>query len=136
MSLELIASNLNGKTSKSPFFQDFPAVEIFSYQCSPLSTSEGIEQTFIHAKRYQENTSNTRVVVLLDEVGLAEQSPHLPLKVLHKLLEKPDVAVVGLSNWALDLAKMNRSIQLSRPEPSVEDLKSTAMGICSLGEHR
>ena len=136
LSLELIASNLNGKTSKSPFFQDFPAVEIFSYQCSPLSTSEGIEQTFTHAKRYQENTSNTRVVVLLDEVGLAEQSPHLPLKVLHKLLERPEVAVVGLSNWALDLAKMNRSIQLSRPQPSVEDLKSTAMGICSLGEQR
>jgi hypothetical protein len=63
---------------------------------------QGIEQTFHHAIRYQANASNTIVVVLLDEVGLAEQSTHLPLKVLHKLLEKPEVAVVGISNWTLD----------------------------------
>jgi hypothetical protein len=31
-------------------------------------------------------TIPTAAVVLLDEVGLAEQSPHLPLKVLHKIL--------------------------------------------------
>lgn len=38
------------------------------------------------------------VVVLLDEVGLAEQSPHLPLKVLHKMLDEatPGEAVVGI----------------------------------------
>lgn len=50
-------------------------------------------------------------VVLLDEVGLAEQSPHLPLKVLHQLLEEPDVGVVGISNWELDSAKMNRAVR-------------------------
>eukprot|EP01130_Rhizamoeba_saxonica_P005883 TRINITY_DN2328_c0_g2_i1.p1 TRINITY_DN2328_c0_g2~~TRINITY_DN2328_c0_g2_i1.p1 ORF type:complete len:3185 (-),score=755.13 TRINITY_DN2328_c0_g2_i1:18-8699(-) len=131
LSVELIGSNLNGKTSDKPFFQEYPAVEIFSYQCSPLSTSQGIEQTFHHAIRYQANASNTIVVVLLDEVGLAEQSAHLPLKVLHKLLEHPEVAVVGISNWGLDRAKMNRAIHLTRPEPSVEDLKLTAMGIIS-----
>ena len=68
---------------------------------------------------------------MLDEVGLAEQSPHFPLKVLHKLLENPEVSVVGISNWSLDLAKLNRAIQLSRPEPNVDDLKHTAMGIVS-----
>jgi hypothetical protein len=47
-----------------------------------LSDSQGIEQTFQHAIRYQANTANTLVVVLLDEVGLAEQSLNLPLKVL------------------------------------------------------
>jgi hypothetical protein len=55
-------------------------VEVFSYQCSPLSTSTGIEQIFDSARRYKLGASNTIVVVLLDEVGLAEQSPHLPLK--------------------------------------------------------
>lgn len=76
-------------------------------------------------------------------MGLAEQSPHLPLKVLHKLLEEPEVAVVGISkysshlelynviSWELDLAKMNRAVTLTRPEPSVEDLRATAMGIVS-----
>jgi hypothetical protein len=65
-------------------------------------------------------------VVLLDEVGLAEISKYNPLKVLHGLLEPAypkeslDVAVVGISNWALDSAKMNRAIHLSRPEPGTE----------------
>lgn len=38
-------------------------------------------QTFNLARRYRETAPNTVVLVLLDEVGLAEQSPHLPLKV-------------------------------------------------------
>lgn len=41
-------------------------------------------------------------------MGLAEQSPHLPLKVLHAELEHPDVAFVGISNWTLDASKVNR----------------------------
>ena len=48
-------------------------------------------------------------MLLLDEVGLAEHSPHRPLKVLHQLLEDPQISFVGLSNWPLDAAKMNRA---------------------------
>lgn len=46
----------------------------------------------------------TIVVVLLDEIGLAQQSKNMPLKVLHSLLDKKSlrVALVGLSNWVLD----------------------------------
>lgn len=73
-------------------------------------------------------------VVLLDEVGLAEISPNNPLKVLHSLLETHDgstlpYAVVGISNWALDAAKINRAILLSRPDPSLLDLHETAKEI-------
>ncbi|ETO26771.1 hypothetical protein RFI_10361, partial [Reticulomyxa filosa] len=83
------------------------------------------------------------VALLLDEVGLAEQSfvsssftqykqslaaaaiqkkknnsgPNRPLKVLHKLLEDENsqdeskrIAFLGLSNWILDAAKMNRMV--------------------------
>lgn len=100
---------------------------MFSYQCSPLSTSSGIEQAFEAAARYKREAPNTTVVVLLDEVGLAEQSPHLPLKVLHKVLDEGgDQAVVGISNWSLDPAKMNRAVHLYRPAPTVEDLSATA----------
>ena len=71
-----------------------------------------------------------RAVVLLDEVGLAEISPNNPLKVLHDLLEPngermPNVGVVGISNWALDAAKMNRAVHLSRPRMTLEELKET-----------
>lgn len=81
LAMNLIQSNLNGDASDTKFLRSLPAVEVFSYQCSPLSTSQGIEQAFEAADRYQSEAQNTVVVVLLDEVGLAEQSPHLPLKV-------------------------------------------------------
>jgi len=41
------------------------------------------------------------------------------------------VAFIGISNWALDPAKMNRGILLSRGVPTKEDLIKSAVGICS-----
>jgi hypothetical protein len=109
LAMGLIQSNLNGDAAENEFLRSLPAVEVFSYQCSPLSTSQGIESVFEAASRYKRESPKTCVVVLLDEVGLAEQSPHLPLKVLHKVLDEGgDLAVVGISNWALDPAKMVR----------------------------
>ena len=62
---------------------------IFSYQCSKLSTPESVIELFHNAKSFQrkQDTSSYVCVVVLDEVGLAEDSPNLPLKTLHPLLE-------------------------------------------------
>ena len=63
---------------------------MFSYQCSQLSTSDSILNVFHQADAIQskkQEKSNFVSVVVLDEVGLAEDSPNLPLKVLHPLLE-------------------------------------------------
>jgi len=62
---------------------------MFSYQCSQLSTPESVIEVFNTAKRFQKNQGTSRFisVVVLDEVGLAEDSPNLPLKALHPLLE-------------------------------------------------
>ena len=73
-------------------------------------------------------------LILLDEIGLAEISPHNPLKVLHSKLETSDdselrYAVIGISNWSLDASKMSRVIQLSRPEPDASELLETAKEI-------
>ena len=68
----------------------FPQVQMFSYQCSQLSTSDSILNVFRQAEAIQskkQDKSNFVSVVVLDEVGLAEDSPSLPLKVLHPLLE-------------------------------------------------
>ena len=37
--------------------------------------------------------------------------------------------MVGISNWALDPAKMNRAVHLYRPAPTVADLSATAEGM-------
>ena len=64
-------------------------VHMFSYQCSQLSTPQSVIEVFNTAKRFQKNEDTTKYVsvVVLDEVGLAEDSPNLPLKALHPLLE-------------------------------------------------
>ena len=129
LSIHLIRSNLRGRDSKDPWFQELPKLYVVSYQGSESSTSEGIIKIFEKAHKYKLD-NNALPVVLLDEVGLAENSKNNPLKVLHSLLEPsdgklPDVAVVGISNWSLDAAKMNRAIYLSRPEPTKDDLYET-----------
>jgi len=62
-----------------------------SYQCSQLSTSGSIIKLFKDAKKYQDSEKQNKksfvAVVVLDEVGLAEDSPNFPLKSLHPLLE-------------------------------------------------
>ena len=67
----------------------FPQVHMFSYQCSQLSTPESVIEVFNTAKSFQkkQDLTNYVSVVVLDEVGLAEDSPNLPLKALHPLLE-------------------------------------------------
>ena len=68
---------------------------MFSYQCSQLSTPQSVLEVFSTADKFQKSkekdtkdTSSRFVsVVVLDEVGLAEDSPSLPLKALHPLLE-------------------------------------------------
>ena len=132
LSIQLIRSNLRGRDSKDPLFLKLPQLYVVSYQGSESSTSEGIIKVFDKARKYKSHDKDGNVlpVVLLDEVGLAENSKYNPLKVLHSLLEPgdgklPEVAVVGISNWSLDAAKMNRAIHLSRPEPTKEDLYET-----------
>lgn len=41
------------------------------------------------------------------------------------------MAFIGISNWALDPAKMNRGVMVTRADPSEEELVFSARGICS-----
>ena len=136
LSMQIIRSNLRGKDAKDPFLKTLPQLYVVSHQGSESSTSDGILKVFEKARKYKEHnkTGDVLPVVLLDEIGLAEVSKYNPLKVLHSLLEPgdspfPNVAVVGISNWALDAAKMNRAIHLSRPEPDVDDLFETGKSL-------
>eukprot|EP00899_Mesostigma_viride_P023399 jgi/Mesvir1/4243/Mv22211-RA.1 len=139
LAMHLIESNLRGADSADPFFRSLPGIVTVSYQGSEASTSEGISKAFDRAhallgKAGAGEDVEMLPVVVLDEVGLAEVSRHNPLKVLHRLLEPPNqelpqVAVVGISNWALDASKMNRAVMLARPDPDTADLFDTAKAV-------
>jgi hypothetical protein len=132
LAVKILESNLRGRDSVNPFFQRHNRLKLVTYQGSTSSTSEPILQAFDTAKSYARETLEWTVVVLIDEVGLAEISSHEPLKVLHHQLEVSDfesesnVGLVGISNWPLDDAKMNRAIHISRPDPDIEQLNTTS----------
>ena len=167
----IISNSMQGsRCPDGSILQNFKQVQIMSYQCSQLSTADGIIGVFKSCRNLQLKTGSNKFTtcVVLDEVGLAEDSPLLPLKVLHPLLEdssygseeveiveeldehstelsihteddtEPDqleemrdqVAFIGISNWSLDPAKMNRGIMLARGDPDVDELITSAKGIC------
>eukprot|EP00045_Choanoeca_perplexa_P018322 m.287058 g.287058 ORF g.287058 m.287058 type:complete len:4696 (+) comp17783_c0_seq1:104-14191(+) len=141
LAMHIINSSLRGDQSLHPLLRQYPGINIISYQGSDESTADGILGVFKKAHAYAAKRSDSVKagqsvipVVFIDEIGLAEVSPHKPLKVLHNLLEPsdgsdPTVAVVGISNWELDTAKMSRAIHLARPDPTKEDLVETALAI-------
>nr|XP_039269384.1 E3 ubiquitin-protein ligase rnf213-beta-like [Styela clava] len=141
----LVSNCMRGRFSESKLFSKLKQANLMSYQCSALSDAAGIIHTFEQCCDMQENNdSNTFTsVAVLDEIGLAEDSPAMPLKVLHPLLEfgsiknnerGHQVAFLGLSNWPLDPAKLNRGVFLFHENPDNEDLYKTATEICAINE--
>jgi hypothetical protein len=102
----ILNSSLRGRGSKDELLRNYPGIQIFPYQGSEDSTAAGIEATFEKARRYMQQGDQLESVlplVLLDEIGLAEQSRFNPLKVLHPLLEptmhgQPEIHLIGVSN--------------------------------------
>ncbi|CAL8311059.1 unnamed protein product [Arctogadus glacialis] len=143
LSKTLVADAMQGQAAHSELFKKLKQIHLVSFQCSPHSTPEGIINTFKQCGRFQEgkNLNEYISVVVLDEIGLAEDSPKMPLKTLHPLLEEgciddeplphKKVGFIGISNWALDPAKMNRGIFVSRGDPDEKELLESAKGICS-----
>jgi MoxR-like ATPase len=61
LAMNVLQTNLNGEVSNKDFFKTMPAVEVFAYQCSPLSTPEAILSAF-HSAR-QSNLGNKKTIV-------------------------------------------------------------------------
>jgi len=123
------------------------SIELY-YGGSQTSTDVGIQRVFDRADKIIENDKKDREkgnhekakrpIILIDEIGLAELSPYRPLKILHPKLEKKnkEYFFLGVSNWALDLSKMNRVVYLARPDMSFEDLRDTFVSITELDARR
>ena len=140
----IVIDAMQGESSRNDFFQTLKQVQMLSFQCSPHTHADGILSTFKQAALYQKGKDLKQFVsvVVLDEIGLAEDSAKMPLKTLHPLLEEGyvelnagktewgKVGFVGISNWALDPAKMNRGLLVSRTIPTPQELVSSARGIC------
>ncbi|KAH1171819.1 hypothetical protein KIL84_007437, partial [Mauremys mutica] len=148
LSKTIAADAMQGRMSKTELFKRCKQIQLVSFQCSPHSKPEGIISTFKQCAQFQrgQKLEEFASVVILDEIGLAEDSPEMPLKTLHPLLEDgcvddevPEpykkVGFVGISNWALDPAKMNRGLLVFRTDLNKDELVKTAKGICADETH-
>ena len=86
----IVTEVMEGANSYSDLFKAFKEIHMVSFQCSPLATAGGILSTFKQCQKYQEKRDlNTfTAVCILDEVGLAEDSAKMPLKVRFFLIMK------------------------------------------------
>ncbi|CAF4352730.1 unnamed protein product, partial [Didymodactylos carnosus] len=132
-SVQIVITSLKGKKSNDPYFQELPELIAVAYQGSKNCRSESIEKVFERAKKYNDTKSHAKLlpVIIFDETGLAELSVHNPLKVLHSELEIGNCkyGFVAISNWRLDASKMNRTLYLACPDPTIDDLQLTAKTI-------
>jgi MoxR-like ATPase len=141
LSAQLIYKSMKGNYSKNPFFRNFPKIIQIYFQGSKSTKPEDVESLFEKAKQKYDNFKAKRkeesaiIMVLFDELGLAERSESNPLKVLHEKLEyagkDEGVSFVGISNYTLDAAKINRALVLSVPDldQNVDDLIETSKNI-------
>ena len=137
LSFQILYNSMKGEYSESKLFKDKGKLYRYYYQGSETSTAEGIKQVFLKAlalKESQESNEEKDIIplVFFDEMGLAERSSNNPLKVMHFLLEKDtkdSVPFLGISNWKLDAAKINRALGLTITDYDIQDLEETAISI-------
>ena len=149
LSKSIVSNSMQGRYSTNELLQHLKQVQLFPYQCNQFSTTKSLIDVFEEAMNFQksQDVSKFASVVVLENIGLAEDAPGLPLKVLHPYLEdgtsgadpyemdiKPEerVAFIGISNWALDPAKMNRGIMVTRCPPEPKELIKSAFGIANM----
>ena len=145
LSVQLINNAMKGSSSNNPFFKKYPKMYVSTYQGSLNSTSKGVKEVFDKAREILKVKENKEKIstFYFDEMGLAEHSPHNPLKVIHSELEYDlneegkKISFLGVSNWSLDSAKMNRGLSIDIPDPNEKDIQTTSITIAKsyLGEN-
>ena len=144
LSAQLIYKEMGGKYSRSEFFKLYPSIIQSYFQGSDSTTPEEVKGIFEIAEgrldELKKNHNNKKEdlpisMLLFDELGLAERSKYNPLKVLHSYLEldgnKEGTSFIGISNWTLDAAKINRALTLTVPDldSNLDDLTITSKSI-------
>jgi len=127
--VQILMNNFKGSRSNKLLFRQYPELVAVTFQGTQTCTSKNIEQIFERANKFMQMETDSSIlpVIIFDEIGLAESSVHNPLKVLHGHLEIEECqfGFVGLSNWRLDAAKMNRALYIACLDPDDTDLEET-----------
>ena len=140
LSAQIIKNSVNGVYSKNKFFTLYKNLIQTYFQGSETTLPEDVENLFEKAEHkleyfYENKLKPPISMPLFDELGLAEISKANPLKILHTKLEYDgkveNVSFVGISNYTLDAAKINRALVLAVPDldQRLDQLTDTARNI-------
>lgn len=148
LAVDILTNTFNDNSSKQSFYRGFADLNQNYFQGSKQTTDKGIEKVFQKALHRSDSPKQIQLV-FIDELGLAELSPHNPLKVLHKYLDstshsktrpagdsqrnRQDIAFIGISNWDIDASKQNRHLYVARMDLEENDLIETAKNIIRIG---
>ncbi|ETO01754.1 hypothetical protein RFI_35689 [Reticulomyxa filosa] len=119
---------ISTKLKQKQFHFNVKPLHCISFQGTRSCEASAIHEIWSETIRYSEDQKITPFL-LFNEIGLAEQSPYEPLKILHFLLKNPKISIVGISNWNLDAAKMDRMVMRVIPSLGHDDLIKTAKSI-------
>ncbi|OHS98298.1 hypothetical protein TRFO_35297 [Tritrichomonas foetus] len=117
-----------------------PPIVSQTFMCSNLSTSEAIKEQLGRIVRKGRMYPDNYVIniQILEEIGHADMSRFRPLVCLHNIIDNgyeltPNVRVpvtlIGLSNYKMDSAKLNRGILLLRGSLDKDALEQTSYEI-------
>ena len=136
LSVQLINKSSKGEYSNNKFFKYYSKVIQTYFQGSLSTETKDVENLFtkigdklkfyIKLQEQQKKDGIEHIIKLpismacFDELGLAERSKNNPLKALHPKLDfagkKSNESFVGISNYSLDAAKLNRALVSSVPD--------------------
>ena len=146
LSVNCIADSMKGEFSENELLKRRLGLLIYRYQGTKNTNEKNISKAFKIVRSsidiFKKNNEGIKLipVFLFDEMGLVQRiENNNPLKVLHTELEfehnvnKNDkICFIGISNWKLDSAKMNRALYLLVADPDENDLIDVVINIGNL----
>ena len=136
LSVQLINKSSKGEYSNNKFFKIYSTIIQTYFQGSLSTEAKDVENLFkkvsdklTYFKKLQEQQRKEGIKNIIklpistacfDELGLAERSKNKPLKALHPKLDfagkNQNESFVGISNYSLDAAKINRALVSTVPD--------------------
>jgi hypothetical protein len=140
LAVNLVLTKLITRKLSSPKITAAPLAVSQTYMCSIQSRSEAIINQIgrIVRKGRALRQAHTIQVQILEEISHADRSQFLPLKCLHTIIDNGyplsplvhvPVTLVGLSNYLMDSAKLNRGLMIVRTTMASAELEGTASDI-------
>jgi hypothetical protein len=140
LAVNIVLSKLFTRSIAYDKISKLPHLVHQTFMCAAKSRSEAL---LTQLNRVAESSmmrpgQRAMSVLLLEEIGHADLSPYLPLKCLHHVIddgyrldsgELVRVTLIGLSNYIVDSAKLNRGILIIRDQLAPDVQQSTAVDI-------